>query len=344
MGQMAVIDPKTVGDVDSFWQVLAEPGHETIVHAGREEYLFCRRSTGEAPHELIDLQIAAGLIGLDYPVSYGNLIAKVLGKTLPKGETRTDWRRRPLTNRQIDYAIQDVVYLDAIWDTIREKLSQLGRLPWLEEELQTWQDALEESTSRERWRRVSGSSGLSPRSMAIVRELWRWREAHAQHRDVPARRVLRDDLIVEMARRKTADPSRIRSVRGMTRRDLKTHVDELSRRVQLALDLPDDECPRVARRDLPPQLGVLGQFLTTALGSICRQHEVAPSLVGTVQDVRDLIAYRLDLGPGEDEVPPKLATGWRSQLVGQLIDDVLAGKVAIRVKDPLADDPLVFET
>ncbi|MCA9267626.1 MAG: HRDC domain-containing protein, partial [Planctomycetales bacterium] len=308
-----------------------------------EEYLFCMRAVGQRPHGLIDLQLAAGLIGVEYPASYGNLVSRLLGRSLPKGETRTDWRRRPLTQRQIDYALQDVVHLEAMRDAIFQRLEKLGRLQWLEDEMLAWQASLDESVSRRRWRRVSGISGLSARSLAIVRELWQWRETVAQDRNIPSRRVLRDDLIVEMARRQTADPNRIRAVRGMNFRDVQRRIDDIAAAVQTALNLPDDELPRGQRRDLPSQLTVLGQFLTTAIASVCRRAEVAPSLVCSVQDVRDFVAWELNINRSPDDDPPALAIGWRREVVGDLIDDMLSGRVAIRIDDPLSDHPLVMD-
>ena len=340
-GELAVIDTKTVDDLTPFWNCLAADGHETVVHAAREEFLFCHRSVQQPPAGLLDLQIAAGLAGFEYPASYGNLISRLLGQDLPKGETRTDWRRRPLTQQQIDYALKDVIYLEPLRDALYKRLDKLNRRDWLVEEMQTWQDNLLAAMNHQRWRRVSGVSGLSPRSMAIVRELWQWREAEALRRNTPPKRVLRDDLIVEMARRKTADARRIGAVRGMNRRDLKPYVDQFADCVAAALDLPGSELPRSNRKEMPAQLTVLGQFLATALGGICRKASIAPSLVATVQDVRDLIAHRL--GFSDDEQPPRLARGWRAELVGHLIEDLLAGRVSIRIADPLSDSPLVFD-
>jgi ribonuclease D len=291
---------------------------------------------------MIDLQIAAGFVGLEYPASYGNLISKVVGKTLGKGETRTDWRRRPLSKAQIDYALQDVVYLHALRDGLLTDIDKLGRRAWLDEEMQTSQAALEETLSRQRWRRVSGISGLSPRAMAIVRELWRWRESEALRRNVPVKRVLRDDLLVEMARRQTADVSRIKAVRGMNRRDVTPHLKDFAECIERALALKNDELPRTERRDLPPQLTVLGQFLAAALASVCRLQNLAPSLVFTLQDIRDFVAHELGYSQPEDD-PPRLAVGWRAEVIGDLIDDFLAGKLAIRIDDPLSDHPLKLE-
>lgn len=340
--RMVVIDPQSISDITPFWELLAAPGHDTIVHAGREELLFCLASVGKPPTRLFDVQIAAGLVGNEYPAGYGSLLFKLLGTRLNKGETRTDWRRRPLSGSQISYALDDVRYLDALSGKLRGRLEQLQRTSWLEGEMQTWLDDVAATRGDERWWKVSGTSGLSRRNLAVVREVWRWRESEAEKRDCPTRRVLRDDLIIELAKRKSADVKQIRAVRGMERRDLDRAIPQLAAAVKRGLELPEDQLPAPQQREVPAQLNVLGQFLSTALAGICRAAELAPSMVGTASDVRELVAFRLGLTNG-DEGPPLLARGWRAEIVGRMIDDLLAGRVAVRIGDPLAAEPLVFE-
>lgn len=342
-GQLTAIDPLAVGDLTRFWEALAAPGHETIVHAGREELAFCLAAVGRPPGQLFDVQIAAGMIGLDYPAGYGTLIGKLLGETPEKGETRTDWRRRPLSARQLEYALADVRHLPPLWEVLRRRLAELGRLGWFESEMAAWQAGVQSSQSRERWRKVAGSSSLSRRSQAIVRELWLWREVQAERRNSPVRRVLRDDLIVELAKRRSADPKQIRAVRGMERRDFEQVLPALGESIAKALALADAHCPPAIRREASPQLSMLSQFLSTALTCICRAAEVAPSLVSTVGDVRELVAYRLGESTDQAETVPRLAWGWRAEVVGQVLDDLLTGKVSIRIQDPHCEQPLAFE-
>ena len=152
-------------------------------------------------------------MGMEYPAGYGSLLDRMLRVSAEKGETRTDWRKRPLSRQQIEYALDDVRYLIPLGDKITERLAKLGRLPWIQSEMAAFQEEIIASRTRERSRRVSGLSGLSPRSLAVAREVWRWREAEAQRLDKPARLVLRDDLLVELARRRTADPRQIKALR-----------------------------------------------------------------------------------------------------------------------------------
>lgn len=339
---LAVIDPYPIPDLSPFWELLAGEGHITVVHAGREELRFSLAAIGRGPHNLFDVQIGAGLIGMEYPAAYSTLVSKLLGQTLPKGETRTDWRKRPLSQRQLEYAVHDVYYLERLSEILLTRLNELGRQSWLDDEMQAWQQQVQEFEQGERWMRTSGIAGLNRRHLAIVRELWRWRDEEARRRNQPTKRILRDDLIVELAKRQTADPKRIRALRGMERGDIQKQMSRLTAAIETALKLPDDELPSLDRRPVRSQLNVLGQFLATALGSICRSAGVAPSIVGTAQDVRDLIAHHLGL-TDPDEESPLLAQGWRAEVVGKVIDDLISGKLTVSIADPRAEEPLTFE-
>ena len=338
-----IVDCMEITNVDPFWQRVSEGEHRTVVHAGRQEVLFCLDAVDKPPVNLFDLQVAGGLVGMEYPAGYGSLVNRLLGHTLKKGETRTDWRRRPLTERQLQYALSDIVHLEPMYLALTAKLEKLERTLWLEDEMIAWFAQVEESYRRERWQRVSGMSGLSARSRAVVREVWRWREGEASRRNSPPKRVLRDDLIVEIAKRRSPDTKQIRAVRGMDRGDLKNAWPDISAAVQKALDLPDSELPRGKHRhELPPQLNVLGQFLSSALGSICRRAKLATGIVGNPSDVRELIAYHLGYFH-EDDDAPALSRGWRSEVVGSTIDDLLDGRLAIRIVNPKSDQPLSFD-
>jgi len=345
-GTLAAIDTLKVRELEPFWRLLAEPGRTTVVHAGREEMGFILHAIGTRPAALFDVQVASGLVDHDYPAGYASIVRRFLNLPTNKGETRTDWRQRPLTPAQLDYALDDVRHLEKLWRKLEGKLAQSGRSAWMQDEMQLWQSDVEESFVRKRWRRVSGLSGLSRRELAIARELWHWRDGVAESRDMPPKRVLRDDLLVELCKRKSADERQISAIRGMQRSDLRHILRGLSEAIQRGLDLPDDECPGGERhRAPPPQLAVLGQFLATAVAGVCRQMHLAPALVGTASDMRDLLAYKLGYWDteGENARPPLLASGWRREVVGDLVDDLLSGKASLRIGDVRSHDPLVID-
>jgi ribonuclease D len=341
--ELAVIDPYQVKNLGEFWQAVASGKHTTVIHAAREEVNFSLASCDQPPARLFDTQLAAGFCSTEYPSSYGSVVTKFLDQKPGKGEQRTDWRRRPLSEHQIEYALEDVRYLLPLQTELDRQMKKSGRLGWFEEETDAWLQDVCEARTRERWRKVSGIGNLPGRSLAIVRELWRWREQEAERRDMPPRRVLRDDLIVELAKRKSDKPERIRAIRGLQRTKNRQLIDELAECIRQGLEAPLDEVTRRHREAMPSQLNLLGQFLAPALASICRSANVATSLVGTASDVRDLIAYRLEFGDTDQREAPCLARGWRADLVGHLIEELLAGKKSIRIEDPESEHPLAFD-
>ena len=346
--ELATIDTRALENVDPFWRVLTEGEHVTILHAGREELNFMLRAIDATPKNLFDVQIAAGFCSNEFPSAYGSVVSRFLGHKPDKGEQRTDWRKRPLTKAQIHYALEDVRYLIPLYRRFVDILSERERMGWLEEELKSWQEEVTEALNRKDWRRVSGIGKLGPASLAVVRELWHWRYEEAKRRNRPQRRILRDDLIVELAKRKVDSPERIMAIRGMERTAVKKNAIELADCVRRGLASPVEREKGTRRRQPPSQLNLLGQFLAPALGTICRRAEIAASLAGTASSVRDLVAYRMGFpsaGVSRNGTPPLplLAQGWRAELVGNVIDDLLDGKKSIRIANAKNTDPLVFE-
>ena len=346
--ELAVIDTIALDDIEPFWRMLVEGDHITILHAGREELNFIVRAVGSAPKHLFDVQLASGFCSNEFPSAYGAVVGKFLGHKPAKGEQRTDWRKRPLTPAQINYALEDVRYLIPLYHRLVEILTERERLSWFEEELESWQDEVIAAQTRKDWRRVSGLGKLGSRNLAIVRELWHWRYEEAQRRNIPQRRVLRDDLIVELAKRKVSNKDQVLAIRGMERSAIKRKADELAECVRRGLEAPIQKEIKSRRKAAPSQLALLGQFLAPALGTICRRAEIAASMVGTASSVRDLIAYRMGFATedsrrdGKDNLPV-LARGWRAKLVGNVIDDLLEGKKSIRITNAKHADPLVFD-
>jgi ribonuclease D len=340
--ELAVVDPQAV-DVKPFWQTLVRGDRMTVFHAGREELGFILRATGKTPPKIFDVQIAAGFASNEYPASYGSVVGKFLGRQPMKGEQRTDWRRRPLTDAQINYALEDVRYLLPLYERLSETLVKRKRRAWLDEELAGWQQNIVDSQDRKDWRRVSGIGTLGARNLSIVRELWHWRQEEARRLNQPPKRLLRDDLLVEIAKRKIDQPDQILAIRGLQRGDLRRKAGELAAAVRRGMESPLERGERSTQREPPSQLNLLGQFLTPALTTICRRAEVAASMVGTASDVRDLVAFRFGFGGGSDGETPALLQGWRAELVGNLLDDLLAGQKSIRIANPRHEDPLAFD-
>lgn len=336
---LAVIDPQPIGDLSPFWRLLAEGDHVTIAHAAREEINFCVHSIGKPPANLFDTQLAAAFCSPEYPAAYSSVVQRVLNKRPNKGEQRTDWRRRPLTDAQIDYALEDVRYLFPLHDKILARIDKHGRREWMETETADFVEEVIAARTRQRWRKVSGSGGLPIRSLAIIRELWLWRQAEAERRDLPPKRILRDDLMVELAKKKTDQQDKIRAIRGMLHGQLKKAIPDIAAAIRRGLDAPTDDLVGSRRKPPPPQLNLLGQFIAPAINSLCNRSEIATALACTATDIRAQISHHLGWSHPSDD-PPRLSQGWRAELIGNLIDELLEGEKSIRIADPQSNEPL----
>jgi ribonuclease D len=333
-----VLDPFECGPLDEMWELIADPARVAIVHAGREEVRICNGAIGRPPGNLYDVQIAAGLLGLGYPLGYGPLVQNVLRKRLTKGETLTDWRRRPLSTDQIRYAFDDVRDLLAIWKKLDAKLAKLGRTAWAKEEFGTFiVRALKDGGEAERWRKLKGISNFDARRLAIVREIYLWREACAARRNRPARAILRDDLIAEIAKRNPGLDDDISTLRGLGRADVTGILEAVDRARQLS----EDEWPEEGERDRDPHaVTLVASLLNVVLADWCGRQELTTPLVATSSDVRKLVR-----AAAAGEPPPAdcgLTVGWRRDHVLPVLSEVLAGRRALRVKSLDGEAPLEY--
>lgn len=337
----AAVDPFSVRDLSGWWRLMSEGATRVVVHGGREEIRFCLRHAGKRPGNLVDVQVAEGLRSRSFPLSHSAIVSRVLGTRTHGKETRTDWRKRPLTERQIAYALEDVEHLLEIWDRQRQSLQSRKRESWADAEFCRAIDDAEHEQTRENWRRLPGSQSLSRRELAVVREMFEWREQEAAQRDKPARKMLRDDLIIELARRQPRDTADLLATRDMNRTDYRKCAPAMLAAIERALALPDTKLPPVHRTEKDQDEQLLAQLLGIALANRCAQAEVAMGLVGTTADLKHLVRWEVYGDKSGD--PPRLTQGWRGEVCGDLLTDVLAGRIALRVNDPKSEHPLIFE-
>jgi len=337
--RLILIDPLTAGPLDAFWQLVVNPKIEVIVHAGREEVRLCHLWTGERPGNLFDLQIAAGLVGLNYPIGHGTLVNQLLQIRLSKAETLTEWRNRPLSNDQIRYAFDDVRYLLPLWERLTQRLQKLGRLDWAREEFARLGNvAAPDEPNGERWRKLRGLNVLDRKRLAIVRELFAWREKKAAQTNRPVRSLIRDDLVVEIAKRNSSRERELAVIRGLQKRDL----GEICAVIERARALPPEQWPIFIDRDQdPPQVQLVAGLLTAALGDLCARSQLSQSLVASSQDVKQLVRSRF-LG---QELPDDflLGQGWRGAHILPDLLSLLEGRRGIRIHNLKADAPFVYD-
>lgn len=337
--RLAAIDPLAVRDLDAFWDIVTDPAMEVVMHAAGEDLRICRLKTGRLPARVVDVQVAAGLVGFGYPISLGNLVHQCLGVSVRGGETRADWRKRPLSEAQVRYALDDVRYLLDIADRIDEQLATLGRTDWAEEEFRDLLASVEARDEADRWRRLPSLHPLSRRGLEVARQLWIWRVAEARRSNRPLRQVLRDDLLVAVARRQPTSRKDLDALRDFNRPHLLGKVGEILEVVAEARRVPDADLPEHAtRHEEGPGLSMVVSMLAATLNQCCAQQKVAPGLVGSSHDLKALVRWHL-AGRPEDRIPD-LAHGWRGTVCGTDLLDVLAGRRALRIVDPDSEIPV----
>ena len=338
-----LIDPLSAGPLDSFWSLLLDPMRTVIVHAGREETRMAKRYGGRAPSNWFDLQIAAGLVGLSYPMGHGALVYQLLGTQLSKGETLTEWRHRPLTPAQLSYAFDDVRYLLPLWQQLDARLQELKRRDWARQEFVRFvAQALPETAGRavapDKWRKLKGIGVLDRRRLAMLREMFLARETIAADLNRPPRVLVRDDLLVEVARRNPKSPQEVQTMRGMAKR----FVQPLWEAIERARMLPNDQWPKVEEREQdPPQVGLIVNLLGAIVNDFCAREKLAVGLTATVSDLKELVRTAM-----RNEVVPEtnlLMTGWRKGFVLPMLLDVLQGKRTVRITDVKAESPFTLE-
>jgi ribonuclease D len=333
--QLFVIDPYECGPLDEFWELLLDPERVTVVHAGREDIRMCYFQTGRPPAKVFDLQIAAGLVGMTYPIGYAGLVHDLLRQRMQKGETLTDWRKRPLTPAQVRYAYDDVKYLLPAHKKLTERLKRHRRLEWAEEEFRSaTKRAIADDATIERWRKIKGIGALDRRGLAVAREVYGWRDKFAEKLNRPPRFLMRDDLLIEIAKRGPTTVEQLNAFRGLPRGQEEPIVEAVRR----AKALPPEACPEPEVRDNdPPNVTLLGSLLGVVLNDFTGRNRLAANLVSSNSDLRAVVRSKVYDEPLPD-VP--LCRGWRAKHVLPELLALLSGDTAIRVANPKAHDPL----
>ncbi len=329
----AIIDFPAVlpgGALDGFWEILCDERVQKVVHAGRQDLDLFAVHAGRIPKPFFDTQIAAAMVGFGPQVAYANLVQRVHGKRLDKAHTFTNWSARPLSQDQLDYALEDVTFLLAIHDHLHTRLSNLGRLQWADEEFSRLERVVSETRRepQERYQRIRGWDQLKPKSAAVLRELAAWREGEAKRRNVPRSRVIRDEVLLQLARHPPHRQDELRKVRGLHASEIDRNGESILAVIHTALALPSSAWPALAQERKPEsESNGFVELLQAIVKARAREAEIAPTLLATTADLQELV----DVKTNRSTLDLPLLKGWRRILVGELLLDALDGKVAFTV-------------
>jgi ribonuclease D len=322
--EAVAVDALATGlDLAPVLELMADEKVLKVFHAARQDIEIFWNLAGQVPAPLFDSQVAAMVCGFGEAASYETLANKLAGARLDKSSRFTDWSHRPLTERQLAYAIDDVVHLRTVYEKLQGKLEKNGRASWLEEEMAVLTDpATYRIEPRETWRRFRLRGG-NPKFLAVLREVSAWREVAAQQRNVPRNRIIRDESILEIAAHAPRTVGDLGRTRGLGKNFAEGRFGgEILAAVERALALPEEERPQMPqRRDSPAGIGPLVDLLRVLLKLRAEEHGVAQRLVADADDLEAIAA--------DDSAPVRPLHGWRREIFGNDALDLKHGRLAL---------------
>ena len=324
-----VIDPLGDGPPDPapLARVLADPDVEVVVHAGRQDIAILRRVWQTEVTNVFDTQLAAGFLGMGNQESYESLVRKALDVRLKGSEGFTKWDRRPLTAQQLEYAGDDARLLLGLGDELERRLTERGRLHWAREECRALESSTDERSPERIYSRLPRLGRLNEQARAVALELVEWREHTASSMDRPAGYVLPDQALIELARRTPRDAAGLEQIRGLPAQTMHRRGDRVLEAIRRGRDReappPPPEPPGRDPADAP---------LVSLAQALVRQRSVeegvAVELIATQSELSALVTA---LRRGGDGDGVRVAEGWRRELVGNSLIDLVAGRLALSV-------------
>ena len=304
-------------DLAPLLALMSNPGTLKVFHAARQDLEIFFQLAGEVPHPVFDTQIAAMVCGFGDAASYETLVRRLAGASLDKASRFTDWAHRPLSERQLHYALADVIHLRTVYERLQQVLAKNGRASWFEEEMADLIDpALYRTEPAQAWRRFRIRGRVDRRFLGVLRALAAWREEAAQQRDLPRGRIMRDEAVLEIAAhapRTIEQLARTRSLgKGIAEGKLGRDILDA---VEHGLKDPDPPPALPGKPELPPGLGPLIELLRVLLKQRCEDYHVAQKLVASADDLEAIAA--------DDNAPVRALAGWRRDIFGK---DALALK------------------
>lgn len=324
--ECAAIDPLALDDLSPLSELLVDPDTVKVFHACTQDMEVLHHTLGVLPTPIFDTQVAAAFLGERTQISYNGLVHAFCGVTLPKSESLTDWSSRPLTDRQIEYALDDVRYLIQAYAVMRERLESEGRLAWVLDELRPLTRLSHYVIEpRQAYKRVKRVNSCTRRQLGIVRELASWREKRAEAQDLPRKWVMSDEVLMALVKRAPSDADDFRRVRGTE------HLSDMDVEVALRAIANGKRCPKEnlpnvdhARHAPTPETESVCDLMYALLRLVSDRSGVATSVIASRDE---LYAY---IDHPEDS---RLREGWRFELIGSMLDDLLSGNIGLTVKD-----------
>ncbi len=314
-------------DLSPFFELMADEGVLKVFHSGRQDIEIVFHRGNLIPHPVFDTQVAAMVCGFGDSISYDQLVARLTGAQIDKSSRFTDWARRPLTDRQLTYALADVTHLREVYQSIAKKLEAHGRVDWVETEMEILTSPETYRMEPERaWTRLK-MRARKPVELAALKALAGWREREAQSRDVPRSRIVKDDSLYEIAAQIPTTPAELAALRTIGRGFERSKAGEqILAEMKAVAAIPRDQLPklpRVTRRGERNSAAI--DLLKVLLKMVSENEGVASKVIATVDDLEAIA--------DDDRADVPALTGWRRALFGEAALRLKRGELALRVVD-----------
>jgi ribonuclease D len=321
--EVVCIDPSAVTDLGAFAEVLFDARTTKVFHAGRQDLEVFYHVFGRVPGPVFDTQIAAPLLGLPEQIGYADLVRQLLGILLSKSQARTDWRRRPLSSAQLNYAADDVRYLATLYPQMRERLRELGRLDWLAADFEALTaPELYANEPDQAWMRIKIARQLDGLALGTLRAVAAWRESTAREANRPRGWILRDEAMCDIARARPRSLAELAGLRAIGEATVRRHgaalLSAVAGATPVAAIAPD---ARVRNRGLTVEEEILVDLMAALVRARAAAAELNHNLVASRRDLE-----RFVLTPDADHA---LRSGWRRQLVGEALDALRLAQVRL---------------
>lgn len=321
---VACVDPLAISDLSTLFDAIYSPDIVKVLHSCRQDLEIFYQITGKIPTPVFDTQIAAPLLGFQENPGYAMLVSSFLNVNLNKAHTRADWSARPLTEDQIQYAADDVIYLCKIYTLMCKQLGDLGRLDWLQSDFALLNNPeLYQISPENAWLKIRGKNKLTGRQLSIMQSLCEWRERSAQRDNRPRNWLMQDDLMLELAKLQPQTVADLAKIRGIQERTVNRYGKELCQLIGDAmqrLPKPLHEKGRPGKKT-QQQEAVL-DVLTAVVRIRAEENALNPVILATRKDLEDLLY-------GEEE--SLLLQGWRYNMAGRELQGLLQGEYSLRL-------------
>ena len=323
-----IVDPMAEGiDLTPFFELMADTSVVKVFHAARQDLEIIYNLGELLPDPIFDTQVAAMVCGYGDSIAYNMLVSKIVGVQIDKSSRFTDWAHRPLTDKQLDYAIADVTHLRDVYQSLKQQLEKKKRIGWVAEEMKilttptTYDLPVEKAWTRLKMR------VRKPIDLAVMMKVAEWRESEARERNIPRGRVIKDDAIYEIAQQHPKDTKALSRLRALPRGFEKSrHAEPLLEAVAMGAATPTEDLPKIPKPTRSPEgTAAATELLKTLLKVVAEQNSVAGKVIATVDDLEKIAA--------DDNADVEALKGWRYELFGKQALELKRGEIALGFED-----------